>query len=482
MPLSSQPSGLPAALGGLSPGAASSLSFMPRGLSGSTVSPAWSAARAAPVQPLVMVPDSQETTSQRSHASGYQREKARQSEGSLGSAKAAAASVAALGLVRLMASSPMSLGRQGQRRARLRLRRKVRGLRGGAVAGCTEQLADDRRVVQVQRAAEDGDDLDFDFSAVDALIKKSRSAAELGIDTLDWHEDMYDGDVPKSYLKALNEGVDMVDVKANSDAMRLLRKATLEEDAPPPRYCLRITPRPLFGLGLMLNGSFIRNYSLTSQLTRALKILKIGSVDTLVLEGPHFAGAVYDAVTEAYEDGLCTRIGFSHPNANVKTVRKVADELRKRGVYLSCVFLQLSLLDRKLLPLAEECRDMGLQVFANQPLGDDELASGRFTPSNPTGGEIGMPRFTLAQLMPLQPFFLALETVASMARARCERPEIDTAQVALQWISSKGASPILDCCEDKNAKAIIGCKGWALVDKEVAVLDEALKKLPKLKR
>ena len=122
--------------------------------------------------------------------------------------------------------------------------------------------------------------------------------------------------------------------------------------------------------------------------------------------------------------------------------------------------------------LCSFCQELGVQVFASEALGPDELASGRYTPSNPTGGEIGTPRFTLAHLMPLRRLCDALESVAARARQRCEK-SVETTQVALQWVVSKGASPLCDVSSKANADALVGCRGWRLTDEEVAILDKA---------
>eukprot|EP00913_Durusdinium_trenchii_P000009 g8.t1 len=103
------------------------------------------------------------------------------------------------------------------------------------------------------------------------------------------------------------------------------------------------------------------------------------------------------------------------------------------------------------------------------------VRSGRYTAANPTGGEISVPRFTLAQLMPLRPLHQALEDVVKGLRIRAEKPEISTTQVALQWVVSKGASPLCDVTTEANAKAVTGCTGedgsWKLTPEEEAMTE-----------
>lgn len=314
---------------------------------------------------------------------------------------------------------------------------------------------------------------------IDMLIKKSRTASELGITTLDWHQELYD-DVPDGYRTAVEEGVDFVDVVAGSSAVELLRGSSMDVE---PRYCLRVAPRPTLGLGFALKKSLVYEWSVLGPLKQSMKRLRIDMVEMLTLHSDGgrlaFPFWVYDAAAEAYDQGLCNKVAISHPNATPKAVRRIQEELLRRGVSLSCVIVHLSLLNRRAMDLLQECRSLGVQVLAQMPLGRDELASGRYTASNPTGGEISIPRFTLAQLQPLRPLHDALAKVAGKARARTERDAIDTTQVALQWVRSKGASPLCDVETEVNAKALAGCKGWDLSEEEVALLDSAAAEVEK---
>lgn len=331
-----------------------------------------------------------------------------------------------------------------------------------------------------EAAEEDGDDFNFDM--VNQLIKKARGSTELGITTGDWHTELYD-EIPDGYATALEGGIDFVDVVAGVTAMPLLRDAETESS---PRFCLRLTPRTTFGLGLIFNKALVHWFCVLGPLKSACKRLGVSSVNTLTLHSDSggrlgFPFWVYDAVAEAYRSGLCMRVGVSHPNTSAKAVKKVADELQRRGVGLACVFLNLSLLDRRKLKIAEECKAMGFQVIATEALGRDELASGRYTAANPTGGEISVPRFTLSQLLPLRPLHDALANVAQRARQRCEKP-IETTTVALQWVCSKGANPLCDVSTDTNAKALVACKEWALTPEEVTLLDRAADEVGKAGR
>ncbi|CAK9012177.1 unnamed protein product [Durusdinium trenchii] len=332
-------------------------------------------------------------------------------------------------------------------------------------------------------ASEDEESMSMDF--LQKLIQKQRSATELGICTREWHPEIFD-DVPPGYRDALESGIDLVDVLANGSALQLLADAKSQ-----PRFCVRVAPKPTLGLGYILNKNLVMHLTVLSPLQQAMKRLNVGYIETLTIHSDgqgrmHFPFWVYDAVVEAYQKGLCSKIGISHPNADAKTVMQAKQELEKRGATLSSVFVKLSLLEREAIQLVKDCRAQGLQVFATNVLGPDELASGRYTAANPTGGEISVPRFTLAQLMPLRPLHQALEDVVKGLRIRAEKPEISTTQVALQWVVSKGASPLCDVTTEANAKAVTGCTGedgsWKLTPEEEAMLDSAADEVAKGRR
>lgn len=380
----------------------------------------------------------------------------RNASSSSASAPATAASTAAVA----------ALAVRLRRRRRQRVRRRAQG--GKASGGSKE---------------EDDDDDDENFSLVDMLIKKSRSAAEFGISTDDWDEEVYE-EIPEGFKEALKSGMELVDARSGSYAVRLLSECN--EDV--PRFSLRLVPRPTFGLGIILNKPLVHSWALLKPLEDNLDRLGVGYVETLTLHSDGrltFPFWVYDAVAEAYRRGLCTRVGVSHAAATPKALRDVAEALQARDVPLSCMFLRLSLLDRRSLPLLQECRSLGVQAFASDPLGPDELASGRYTAANPTGGEVTVPRFTLAQLSPLRPLHEVLANIAAKVRRRLDEQDLEpafpisTTQVALQWVRSKGASPLCSVGTKANAEALIGCKGWELTSAEVEQLDKAAESVGK---
>lgn len=379
--------------------------------------------------------------------------------------KAPSSSSASTPATAASAAAVAALAARLRRRRQQRVRRRAQGGKAGG-----------------SKKDEDEDD-EESFSLVDMLIKKSRSAAEFGISTDDWDEEVYD-EIPEGFSEALSCGLELVDLRSSSFAVRLL--ADSNEDV--PRYSLRLVPRPTFGLGLILNKQLVYSWAVLKPLEDNLNRLGVGYVETLTLHSEgrlSFPFWVYDAVAEAYRSGLCTRVGVSHASPTPKALRHVADALQARDVPLSCMVLRLSLLDRRSLPLIQECRSLGVQAFASDPLGPDELASGRYTAANPTGGEVTVPRFTLAQLSPLRPLHEALANIAAKVRRRLDEQDLEpafpisTTQVALQWVRSKGANPLCSVGTKANAEALIGCKGWELTSDEVEQLDKAAESVDK---
>mmetsp|Transcript_43868 Transcript_43868/g.80155 ORF Transcript_43868/g.80155 Transcript_43868/m.80155 type:complete len:429 (-) Transcript_43868:194-1480(-) len=327
-------------------------------------------------------------------------------------------------------------------------------------------------------AAEESDDFDS-MDLVNLLIQKSRQSVEFGISTLEFDAE-YDEVPPRGYNLALESGVDLLIVRAGRDAALL---AAAAPTGTTPRFCMLLTPRATFGFGWVLNKDVASNWSVSTPLMSSLEDLGTKSIETLVLhsEGQSiwFAPWAYDGLSLAYRQGLCTRVGIS---TNARTVRKgdikrAADALSQRGLTLSCVLLRFSLLDLENMAALEECRRLGVQVFAQDALSEDDLASGRYTTGNPSGGEIRVPKFTLRQLRALEPLHVALQEVVARAQARSEIKEIDTTQVALQWVRSKGASPLCNVESETNATALAMCKEWELAPDEVELLDAAQRKL-----
>jgi len=143
--------------------------------------------------------------------------------------------------------------------------------------------------------------------------------------------------------------------------------------------------------------------------------------------------------------------------------------------------------------LIDACKELGVIPMVRNPL-DGGLASGRYTATNPSGGEAGgTARYPFEKLEKLQPLHSVQETVAERASTRVKREQRDlndryrarygpapkvntditTTQVAINYVIAKGAVPICPVSDSKQADEVLGCLGWSLTEDEVDMLDSA---------
>jgi aryl-alcohol dehydrogenase-like predicted oxidoreductase len=151
------------------------------------------------------------------------------------------------------------------------------------------------------------------------------------------------------------------------------------------------------------------------------------------------------------------------------------------------------LTNRKNMALIDACKKLKVIPLIRNPLGDGGLASGRYTATNPSGGETGgRSKFSFKLLDKLSPLHSVQEAVAERASARVKReqkevkgrsknrfppPEVNakitTTQVAINYVIAKGGVPLVDVYNTKTVEEVKGCLGWALTAEEVDMLDRA---------
>jgi aryl-alcohol dehydrogenase-like predicted oxidoreductase len=148
--------------------------------------------------------------------------------------------------------------------------------------------------------------------------------------------------------------------------------------------------------------------------------------------------------------------------------------------------------------LIDACKEQGVIPLVRNPL-DGGLASGRYTATNPSGGEavgggVLAAKYPFSKLEKLQPLHSVHEMVAERASTRVKREvrdmkeryksarygpgqkintDITTTQVAIQYVIAKGAVPICHVTDSQQAEEILGCLGWRLTEDEVDMLDSA---------
>jgi aryl-alcohol dehydrogenase-like predicted oxidoreductase len=197
----------------------------------------------------------------------------------------------------------------------------------------------------------------------------------------------------------------------------------------------------------------------------------------------------------ALDSGYCNYVGVRGVTSP-RSLNRLCNKLDARGVSLTSNAFDFSLTNPSNEAMIDACKESGVIPFITNPL-DNGLASGVFTVSNPSGGQVAgssSTRFSFKELEKLQPLHSVQETVAERVRTRVSRdmrntqdrfksrygppPEINTdittTQVALNYIIAKGGVPLPEVRNPKDVKEVLGCLGWTLEDGEVEMLDAAL--------
>ena len=198
-------------------------------------------------------------------------------------------------------------------------------------------------------------------------------------------------------------------------------------------------------------------------------------------------GALWQGLAQAKKRGLANLVGVT--GLGDAAVRKAHKDLAKLDVPLASNQVELSLVNRG--PLLDgtvaACRELGVTVLARAPLGGG-IACGKYTATNPTGGQFGqgaLPKYSFAELQPLMPLHQSLEDVCKRVdRRRNDALEegaarldpVTSTQVALNWVRAKGAVPLPSVKTRKEAEEVIRCLDWELDDGDVLILDGAAAK------
>jgi aryl-alcohol dehydrogenase-like predicted oxidoreductase len=229
-----------------------------------------------------------------------------------------------------------------------------------------------------------------------------------------------------------------------------------QQPAPPVLIATKFLPLPWR----------LRKASLLRALRGSLKRLQVPRVDLYQIHWPSPPVAIetwMDALADAVEAGLTRAVGVS--NYNPDQMRRAHAALAKRGIMLASNQVEYSLLHRApehdgLLAL---CRELGVTLIAYSPLAKG-LLTGKYTPDNPPKGARGR--------MAGRDYLTRIQPLIGQLRAIGEAHGGKTpAQVALNWLISKGALPIPGAKNVRQVQDNAGALGWRLTQDEVARLD-----------
>ncbi len=208
--------------------------------------------------------------------------------------------------------------------------------------------------------------------------------------------------------------------------------------------------------------------ALKQALAGSLKRLGLNRVELYQLHQPVNINKWLNAIADVYEEGLISTVGVS--NYNPEQLKRAYDMLGNRGIKLASNQVQYSLIYRQnefngLLAL---CQELKVTFLAYSPIAQGVL-TGKYTPQNPPRGILRSRKYRRAVLERWQPL---LEV---MTRISEENAGKTLAQIALNWVLSKGAIPVVGAKNITQIKDNIAALDWQLSNKDVARLDDAAK-------
>jgi aryl-alcohol dehydrogenase-like predicted oxidoreductase len=291
---------------------------------------------------------------------------------------------------------------------------------------------------------------------------------EIGTGTWSWGDQLYWGfgrgyNVPdiqavfESNLKAGQIFFDTAEMYGQGRSETFLGNF-IESSAQHPIIATKFMPYPW----RLHKGTLIK------ALRASLKRLKLSKVDLYQMHWPLPPLTIETwmvAMTEAYQAGLLGAVGVS--NYNRDQTQRAYEALRQENIPLASNQVEYNLLNRKIETngVFELCKELGITIIAYSPLAMGIL-TGKYTPETPPQGIRGnrYNRKFLAQIQPL---------LTLLSRIGADHGGKTSAQVALNWIISKGAIPIPGAKNLKQAEQNAGSTGWRLTDEEISRLDEA---------
>jgi len=176
----------------------------------------------------------------------------------------------------------------------------------------------------------------------------------------------------------------------------------------------------------------------------------------------------WDGLAECYLQGLVKNVGVS--NYGPTLVARAQEALAKRGVPLASNQINYSLLYRRsgAQNTVDACDDLGVKTLAYFPLAMG-LLTGKYAGTG--GGSIENKRSILEQ-KDLMAYGGSMDPLIAAMRQVAEKHGGKTvAQVALNWVVSKGAIPVAGARTVRHVDDNRGALGWRLDDDDVALLE-----------
>ncbi len=179
---------------------------------------------------------------------------------------------------------------------------------------------------------------------------------------------------------------------------------------------------------------------------------------------PWQEGALLEGLADLVAAGRVGSLGVS--NLGPRRLRRVHEQLARRGLRLASLQVQLSLLAPEALTdqgVAPVCRELGIELLAYSPLALGLLAQ---PPGEARATLAPGPRGLLfRRLRPrIQPLLQTMERIAASHDA-------PMAAVAINWCRAHGALPLVGMRRPDQAEAAAAAATWCLEEEERRDLD-----------
>lgn len=215
--------------------------------------------------------------------------------------------------------------------------------------------------------------------------------------------------------------------------------------------------------------------ALKKALQGSLGRLNVSSVDLYQVHWPMPPVSIeswMNQMADAYAEGKIKAIGVS--NYDVEQTKRAADALIKKGLTLASNQVEYHLLERRIEKngLMDFCNRNGIKVIAYSPLAMGIL-SGKYTPDNPPKGTRSA-HYNRALLEAIQPLIKLMKSIGM------DHDGKTAAQVAINWVISKGALAIPGAKNIGQVEQNAGSIGWHLTEVEIGKLDDASDQVSKI--
>ena len=172
-----------------------------------------------------------------------------------------------------------------------------------------------------------------------------------------------------------------------------------------------------------------------------------------------------DAMADAMDEGVVRAAGVC--NYSHEQLLRAQDALARRGHSVTSIQVEFSLLCRDVERngILNTCRDSSITLIAYSPLAMGML-TGKYSPQHPPPGLRGL-KYPAGFLASLQPLLGIMNEIGQQHNGKT------VAQIALNWVMSKGALPIPGAKNKQQALENLGAVGWKLTDEEIQTLDHA---------